>query len=87
MSRPETFEEFWTVLSRGGVSPQGDRYSVTPDGRLHILSPRNTNESYYISREKAEQYLAHDIPSMTPAEFRYRRSAYFHNIYLGIIHG
>jgi hypothetical protein len=79
-----SFDEFWIILSRGGVSAQGDRYSVTPDGRLHIQSPSNSNPGYHITRQTAERYFCEDIPNMTGEDFRYYRSTYFHNIYLAI---
>jgi len=80
-----TFEEFWTVLSQSGVTPQGDQYNVTDDGRLHILSVGNQNQFYYFSRQISERYYLHDIPENGETWFRRMRSSYFYNVYAHVI--
>jgi hypothetical protein len=79
------FNKFWVILSKGGVSAKGDKYKVTDDGRLHILSPRNKNRRYYIKQETVRRYFTQGIPNMTPQTFRHNHSAYFHNIYIFIM--
>lgn len=79
-----TFQKFWTILCKRGESPEGDRYSVTSDDRLHILSPRNKNLRYRLTKATAQRYFTL-IPQMTENDFRYSYSAYFHNIYRAIM--
>jgi hypothetical protein len=82
---PMTFLEFWKKLSDGGVTPEGDRYSITDDGRLHILSPGNKNKKYRLTQTITERYFTRDIPEMGEAHFRRRRSSYFYNVYRHIM--
>ena len=80
------FNQFWIRLSEGGVTNQGDRYSVIEDNKLHIQSPGNQNENYRINEETVEEYfnILHN-GIMTNSDFRYSKSAYFSNIYMHII--
>jgi hypothetical protein len=78
-----TFIEFWEQLTQGGVTPQGDRYSITADNLLHIISQGNQNQAYYITHVTAEKYFD-AIPLTTPNDFCYNHSSYFHNVYVHI---
>ena len=82
-----TCDKFWTALSHGGVTEQGDKYSIPEQGKLHILSPGNNNRRYYIRKVTVERYFTQDIPEMTEQEFRLKRSPYFYNVYSHIVAG
>ena len=80
------FSKFWTLLSKSGVTPCGNSYSINSKGGLHILSPGNSNKSYNITKNKAEEYF--DILQngiMTEQEFKVRRSAYFFDVYSTLV--
>jgi len=81
-----TFQQFWSILQRCGTTPKGDRFTVTPDDRLHIESPGNTNDQFFIRKSTVMRWFEQDLQAMEPREFRRRRSAYFHNVFLHI-HG
>ena len=75
------FEEFWKSLSNGGRAPEGDGYNVVNDDKLHIRSPGNTNDKYYITKNTVKRYFEKDIPIMGETKFRQKRSSYFYNVY------
>jgi hypothetical protein len=75
-----TFKQFWNRLQQGGKSPQGDQFSVTLDDRLHIESPGNKNDQFFITKKTVKRWLEEDFREMSAREFRQKRSAYFHNI-------
>lgn len=79
------FADFWKELVKGGVTPEGDKYSVVGGDRLHILSRGNTNPKYYIKKKTVEKYFSVDIPAMSETDFRIKRSSYFFNIYRHIV--
>lgn len=79
-----TFKSFWNRLQKGGISPQGDQFSVTPDDRLHIKSPGNKNDSFFIMKETVRRWFEQDLRKMEAREFRRRRSVYFHNVVLHV---
>jgi hypothetical protein len=75
------FDLFWKRLSNGGQTRQGDQYTITQDSRLHIISPGNNNQFFYISKKTVKRYFTEDIPNMGEVEFRKSRSSYFYNVY------
>lgn len=77
-----TFQQFWNRLQQGGITPQGDQFSVTLDDRLHIESPGNANAQFFIMKKTVMRWFVQDLQAMEPREFRRRRSAYFHNVFL-----
>jgi hypothetical protein len=79
------FTTFWGHLLKGGITPEGDKYSVVSGDRLHIQSPGNTNPTYYIRKKTVEKYFSIDIQAMSETEFRIKRSSYFYNIYRHIV--
>jgi hypothetical protein len=79
-----TFQQFWNRLQQGGTSPQGDQFSVTLDDRLHIESPGNKNNRFFITKETVRRWVEEDLRKMETREFRRRRSAYFHNVFLHV---
>jgi len=79
-----TFKQFWNKLQQGGKSPQGDQFSVTLDDRLHIESPGNKNNRFFITKETVRRWVEEDLRKMEAREFRRKRSAYFHNVALHV---
>jgi len=79
------FEEFWDSLKKGGETPEGDKFKVTDDDRLHIRSPGNRNLKYYITKDTVKRYFEKDVPIMGERKFRRNRSSYFYNIYKHIV--
>jgi hypothetical protein len=82
-----TFQQFWNRLKQGGISPQKDEFSVSPDDRLHIVSPGNKNKQFFILKKTVRRWFEQDLQAMEPREFRRRRSAYFHNVVCHILSG
>lgn len=59
-----TFDEFWSKVLQGGTAPmrRGGKinYSVINENneeKLHIKSTNSSNEFYFITKEKAEEYF------------------------------
>jgi len=80
-----TFKQFWLRLQEGGTTPLGDKFSVAQDERLHILSERNKNQRFFITKETARRWFDEVLQTTHPRDFRRRRSAYFHNVFSHVV--
>ena len=76
-----TFTKFWQLIKKTGKSPEGDHFSLVDEDRMHILSPGNKNQQFYVSREAAEKWYDLLSGGMSPKEFRKNYSAYFCNVF------
>jgi hypothetical protein len=79
------FYDFWETIRTGGITPEGDKFTVH-QGRygevLNISSPGNQNPNYNITKKTSENYFnILKSREMTAKGFRYKKSAYFENIF------
>lgn len=79
------FDTFWSHISDGGTTPESDKYSVTDDARVHILSPRNGNQKFYISKQTARRWFGYLAVGMDSKKFRRNYSSYFYNVYQSLV--
>lgn len=81
-----TWDRFWNHLQTGGTTPDGLRYAVINNEKLHIISPSSKNKNFYITKETVKKYFTKLYEEeIDPKEFKYFHSYWFYQVYKHIL--